>query len=290
MAERYLSAEEEQGTASSLIRLTHWYSGTAWIWIVVCSFSSLVWLEVHAQLVVTLLYLATLGFTVLSRGSLRFYVGCSWFMLWTDMAFLLYQIFAAKVNFDASNKNFAYAFPASVLFFFALVKLALDGLILRSQHMMLQVPLEHRLDFPARVIPELSMELKRFIAISVLYSLFLCGDLILSRVLLEQKLPRLVADLTLALQVLMPALLSNLIFKVKRTLLASLVLFALAGSLDAFRFSWMLTEVDEPFSVQGIFRIVFCWLRICVLVVLALILWRLRKPLVLTLKDRKHIY
>jgi hypothetical protein len=288
MSERYLSAEEEAGTASSLIRLTHWYSGLAFIWVTVCSLSSLVWLETHAQLVLTLLYLSTLGFTVLSRGSLRFYLASSWFMLWSDLAFLMYQIFAAKINFDKSNHNFAYAFPASVLFFFALAKIVLDCLILSRQHTMLNVPLEHRLHFPARILPELSAELKRFISISVLYSVFLSADLVLSRVLLELGLPRLVADLTLALQVLMPTVLSNLVFKVSRTVRISLVLFLIVVSLDVFRFWWMLSEIDDPFSAQAILRMIFCWLRICVLGVLALILWRLRKPLVLTLKSKPH--
>jgi hypothetical protein len=285
---RYIDRSEESRTSSALIRLTHWYSGAAWLWLVTASFHSLVWLEAHVQLAVTLLYLATLGFSLLAESSARWYMAWSYFMLWTDISFAIFQMIAVSIHYDRAQNFFVYAFPIAVLIGASVFKIVLDVLVIKTQHSLLKVPLQTRLLFSKHVLDRLSHELRRFLLLNVLYAALLSADLVLSRVVLELEEPRTVADLMLVLQVLMPSLMANLVFKVQKTARASLSLFLLSSMVDAGRFWYILARAADPFGWQGILRIVFVWLRISVLVVLGIHLWRQRKPLVLTMRETFH--
>ena len=285
MGERYLDWEEESKTSSALIRLTHWYSGASWLWLVTASFQSLFWLEAHVQLSITLLYLASLGFSLLSSSSGGWYMAWSYFMLWTDISFAIFQLFAISLHYDHSHNFFVNAFPIAVLVSASVFKIVLDVLVIKTQHTLLRIPLQARLFFNRNTLERISRQLKKFMLLSILYAALISADLILSRVVLGLVERRTVSDLMLILQVLMPSLLANLVFKVQRTARVSLVLFLFSVLVDAGRFWYILARATDPFGWQGILRIVIAWSRIGILVLLAIQLWNQRKPLVLTMKE-----
>lgn len=261
---------------SSLILLTHLYSGVTELLLVIASFTQLAFLQVHFQLVVALIFTSTLIYSLLLEKDLKWFFFFSWAVLCSDVGFLLVQCIQVSIYPNWSTSRIRVLFSAVLILAVTASKLYLHVRLMTQQWELLKMPFTKRLGDISRATSE---KMQLFIWMSILYSLLLCTDILLSKVLIYLEQPLLVTETFLLFQITMPVILSNLIFKLKDTVEVSLVLFVLCTVADAVIIYWVVGVQGSAGSVQGILRICLAGGRTVILFAEWSLLWSSKKAL-----------
>jgi hypothetical protein len=282
------SDEKKTNPSSGLIRLTHFYSGVAELLLVVASYSELVFLEVHIQLIITVLYMSLLIYSLLLRESFKWFLLLSWIICCADLGFLIFQLFNISLNIDWTTKKFRVVFSVVVLVFAGVCKVILDALLMYEQYELLHIPLSERLSLVKQKLRSITERMQLFIWLSIAYAVLISADLLTSRIQLWLGTTPLYSGLFLLPQLAMPVLLANLIFKVRNTVMVSLLLFALCVATETIIIWWVAGHRDAAGTVEGVLRLCFSTGRIFILAIEAHLLWKAKRPLILGFEHKRQ--